>query len=295
MSSKVSIIVNFHNCEKYLSKCIQSILLQNYKNFEVILWDNKSNDSSGKIAKKFIDKRIRYFFNKRKVSLYEARNQAVKVSTGDLIAFLDADDWWDENYLSSRANFFNNEKYDYFCSNVYMYYEKYNKKKKYKNYILPSGYIYNYLAKDYFIIISGLMIKRKIIDQVGNFNNNFNIIGDFEYLMKISKNYYAHTTSDPLVFYRCHNSNFSKINSKIFYEEFNSWFNNQLINKDKIFQKNIRFFKKKLLSLEINYLLSKKNRDLILIKKILEYPDIIKKIKYIIAFFIPKKILNSIK
>ena len=55
----VSVIVNCYNGEKYLSRCIRSILSQSYKNLEVIFWNNLSSDKSEKIVKKFSDKRIK--------------------------------------------------------------------------------------------------------------------------------------------------------------------------------------------------------------------------------------------
>ena len=48
---KVSVIVNFHNAEKYLRQCINSIIEQEFKDLEIILWDNNSNDNSSKIIK----------------------------------------------------------------------------------------------------------------------------------------------------------------------------------------------------------------------------------------------------
>ena len=57
---KVSVIVNFHNGEKYLKKCLDSIIEQNYKNIEIILWDNASNDGSSNIIKTYRDDRIKY-------------------------------------------------------------------------------------------------------------------------------------------------------------------------------------------------------------------------------------------
>ena len=79
-----------------------------------------------------------------------------------MIAFLDVDDWWDENYLSSKDQFFENKNFDYFYNNVLIYYEKNKSLKKYKNFNFPNGIIYDHLAKDYFIIISGLIIKKEI-------------------------------------------------------------------------------------------------------------------------------------
>ncbi len=161
MTKKISVIVNCHNGEKFLNKCISSILNQKYQNFEIIFYDNFSSDNSKNIVKEFKDRRVKYFFTDKKLSLYEARNRAVKLSIGEIIAFLDVDDWWEETYLSSRSDEFDNENYDYYYSNVYLFYEKKKIYKKYKNYLLPCGKIFNYLAKDYFIIISGLMIKKK--------------------------------------------------------------------------------------------------------------------------------------
>ena len=63
MKKKVSVIVNFHNGEKYLENCIKSILNQDYKNLEIILWDNNSTDKSKAIVKKFSDTRVKYFYN----------------------------------------------------------------------------------------------------------------------------------------------------------------------------------------------------------------------------------------
>ena len=89
----ISIVVNCRNGEKYLNKCISSILLQKYKKFEVIFYDNFSTDSSKKIIQNFKDKRIKYYFSKKKLSLYKARNEAIKKTRYNLVAFLDVDDW----------------------------------------------------------------------------------------------------------------------------------------------------------------------------------------------------------
>ena len=268
MTKKISVIVNCHNGEKYLYKCISSILDQKYKNLEIIFYDNFSSDNSKNIISKFKDIRIRYFFSDKKLPLYEARNKAIKFSSGEIIAFLDVDDWWDEEYLSSRAEEFDNETYGYYYSNVYLFYEKNKFYKKYKNYILPSGKLFNFLAKDYFIIISGLMLKKKIFDQIGYFNENFNIIGDFDLVMRISKNYRAHSINEPLIYYRYHKNNFSKLNSEMFFNEYKLWFEDKIKSNDKDFFQNVKYFEKKLNSLEIINLLTNKKKFLFVKKDI---------------------------
>ncbi len=124
MDKKISVIVNCYNGEKYLDICISSIINQTYKNLEIIFFDNFSSDNSKQIIDKYDDKRIKYFHSHKKISLYQARNEAIKKSSGELIAFLDVDDWWDENYLLSKKEFLNDSSYDYFYSNVQLYYEK---------------------------------------------------------------------------------------------------------------------------------------------------------------------------
>ena len=66
----VSIIMNCHNGSKFLEQSLNSILKQSYKNWELIFWDNKSNDSSKKKFLKFKDKRFNYFFSKKYNKLY---------------------------------------------------------------------------------------------------------------------------------------------------------------------------------------------------------------------------------
>ena len=111
---KISVIVNCHNGEKYLADCLESILKQKYKNYEIILYDNFSTDNSKIIANNFKDDRIKLFSSNKKLHLYDARNEAINNASGELIAFLDVDDWWDENYLISRAKKFDDYNYDIF-------------------------------------------------------------------------------------------------------------------------------------------------------------------------------------
>jgi len=292
---KISVIVNCHNGEKYLSQCILSIINQTYSNLEIIIFDNFSSDKSKNIIDNFNDERIKYYKSSTKLSLYKARNEAIKKVTGEFIAFLDVDDWWDKNYLNSRKELFNKNYFDFFCTNVFTFYQNNKKYKKYKKYDLPSGKIYDSLAKDYFVIISGLIIRKKIFDKIGEFNSNLNIIGDFEYVMRASKNYNFHSLNEPLIFYRIHKDNFSKLNSEIFYKEYLYWFNEQKKIYDTDFIKNKNFFEEKLNLLEINYLLLNKKKNFLLFKKIIQIPNILKKLKFLVGFFLPKKIIILIK
>ena len=104
-----------------------------------------------------------------------------------------------------------------------------------------------------------------------------------------------HGLNEPLVNYRVHEDNFSKRNTDIFYEEFLSWYKDQCKINDEDFKKNKKYFTKKLLFLEINHLLLNKKKNLLLFKKILQYPNILQMLKFIIGFMLPKKIIRLIK
>ncbi len=91
---KISIIVPVYNTEKYLRKCIESILNQTYTNLELLLVDDGSTDESGNICDEYLgkDKRVRVFHLKNGGQA-NARNHAMKQIQGDYVAFVDSDDW----------------------------------------------------------------------------------------------------------------------------------------------------------------------------------------------------------
>lgn len=91
--AKVSVIVPIYNSEKYITECIESILNQTYKDFELILMDDGSTDSSGEICKKYMlqDPRVRYIY-KENGGVSSARNEGIQCAGGEYIAFVDSDD-----------------------------------------------------------------------------------------------------------------------------------------------------------------------------------------------------------
>ena len=295
MKILVSVIVNYHNGEKYLEDCIKSIVNQDYKDIEIILWDNASTDNSKKIVEKFNNTKIKYFRNPIKENLYKARNKAIKESSGDLIAFLDCDDWWEKNYLSSREKFFNDSKIDFFYYNTNVFFERKKRNKLYRKFKLPSGNIFSSLSKDYFIIISGTIFKRGIFLKYGNFNEGYNIIGDYDFIMKISKNCNAHAIDLPLLNYRVHQNNFLKNHTKLYYEEYKDWYERERKQNDEFFQKYNNFFKNKLEYIENIFLIENQNKNIFLFSKILNHKVFFEKIKLLILFCLPKSLFKFLR
>ena len=286
---KVSVIVNCFNGQKYLHKCIGSILNQEYQNFEIIFWDNNSSDNSIEIAKKFKDDRIKIFKNTITEKLYKARNKAINKSSGELIAFLDCADWWETDFLSSREKTFNDINYDFFYTNTNLYLEKKKKFIPYRKKKLPSGNISKELYKDYFICISGLVVRKEIFSKIGKFDENFNIIGDFDFVMKMAHKFYGKADNNLLLNYRSHDDNFLKTNREMYYKEFKEWV--KKIDPKIIYNNELKLIKEKLSYLEISYLIEElKNFDLFI--KILRHSNFNQKIKFLILFFLPLKLIK---
>ena len=114
----VSIIMNCYNSETYLYESINSVLSQTYQNWELIFWDNQSSDLSKKIFNNFKDKRLNYYYANEHTTLYCARNLAINKSKGEYIAFLDADDWWDNKKLEKQMSKFTRDDVGLVFSNL---------------------------------------------------------------------------------------------------------------------------------------------------------------------------------
>ncbi len=158
---KISIIVPIYNVEKYLPKCIESILNQSFKNFELILVNDGSPDDCQKICLSYkeTDKRIK-IINKENQGLLSARKSGLENSNGEYISFVDADDWVDYDFLSSFNKLIELYKPDIIVSGFYRAFEGKNEK------ILPInniGFYSNNSIKE----IKNKMLKTDVFFQHG--------------------------------------------------------------------------------------------------------------------------------
>lgn len=118
---KFSFIVPVYNVESYLPRCLDSLLNQDYNNFEIICVNDGSNDSSLEILNDYSAKYSNiYIVNQENKGLGEARNTGVKYATGNYIWFIDSDDWIVDNSLLLLAEFIrNNGEKDMIVFNCY--------------------------------------------------------------------------------------------------------------------------------------------------------------------------------
>lgn len=103
--SKVSIVVPVYNVEKYLAKCLDSLINQTLKDIEIVVVNDGATDNSPQIIEEFAKKEPRIkVVNQENAGLSAARNSGIEVSTAEFITFLDSDDWLDEDFVEKLYN-----------------------------------------------------------------------------------------------------------------------------------------------------------------------------------------------
>lgn len=115
---KLSIIVPVFNVEKYVEKCIKSILEQEFRDFELILVDDGSSDESGRILDQYrlIDSRI-IVIHQKNMGVSSARNTGLNIATGKYIGFIDSDCWIDQQMYKEMLLYQEDKELDILCCN----------------------------------------------------------------------------------------------------------------------------------------------------------------------------------
>lgn len=297
MKSKdlISIIMNCYNGETFLGEAVQSVLKQKYKKWELIFWDNNSTDNSAKIFKNFNDKRLKYFFTKKKVSLYESRNAAIKKAKGKYIAFLDVDDKWLPNKLTLQIKKFKDPK-------VGLVYGKYLKINEYKfsrreqlitSENLPEGHVTKDLLKFYSVGLLTIMLRKKFLNKTKIFKTKYNYLGDLDFVLRFSLKHKFAAVQEIVGIYRQHENQMQKKYYKIKSDQFRRWYKELIISKIFGEKKNLIVFEE----WERFYsclTLVKTKRNFSILLKIFKYPNNLNKIKLFIIFFMPEFISKTI-
>jgi len=243
-NTKISIIINCYNGEKYLKETLESVKSQTFKNFEVIFWDNKSTDRSKEIFENSKDKRFKYYYSKKKTSLYKARNLAIKKTKGKYLSFIDTDDIWTKDKLEIQYKYIKKNNADIVYSNLWIFKgSKDNKKLYISNYFKDEDIQTSILEKSSITLQSSL-IDQKIFHQNANlFNVKFDHVGDLDFFFKVSKKYKFSFIDRPMAYLRLHEFNLTKTKSSNEIKELKLWLS---ANKKNIKKINILKFKKRI-------------------------------------------------
>ena len=288
----VSIIMNCYNGENFLHESIKSVLSQTYENWELIFWDNKSNDKSAEIFKSYDDKRFKYYYALEHKLLSEARNEAIKRSSGEFIAFLDVDDFWQKDKLELQIPLFKDLNVGVVYGNLFVINEKLNTKKIFLKRKMPKGFILDELLKNYCTLLVTLIIRKSFLDNYQPaFDKSFHIMGDFDLMIRMSVKYQFDCVEKPIASYRIHKRNESLLNKNRQIKELKTW-RKKMINYHIIFNnKNFSNISNMINNLEIvNCFLEDDLKNAWL--KIKKMPYSFKKIKYSIALILPNNFIK---
>ena len=178
--NNIDIILPNYNSSKFLKQTLNSIIMQTYKNWKLIIIDDCSDDKTKNILKKYLkDKRIKIFWLKKNNGAGFCRNYGIKKSKSPYVAFIDSDDVWKKNKLEKQIIFMKKNNYSFSYTN----YETFGDKRKII--IPPLRFDYKSFINNTSIGTSTMMVKRKELRNI-KFTNS-KICEDYYFKCKLLK------------------------------------------------------------------------------------------------------------
>ena len=172
MNELISIIIPTYNQGEFLERCLKSISSQSYKNFEIIVIDNASTDNTKSIVDKFNYLPLKYLVNKNKGMIAQSRNLGIQKASGDIIAFLDSDDYWENDKLHLCYEKIR-QGYDFVFhdlkisgNNISIF------QKKLKGRVLKKPYYKDLIVNGNTISNSSVLIKKKFLIKINLINES---------------------------------------------------------------------------------------------------------------------------
>jgi len=219
---RVSVIIPVYNCAGYIQECLDSVLAQDLKNIEleIIVIDDGSTDDTGDIVALYTLKHrnIRYKRIQNSGNPGVPRNIGIRMTEGEYIAFLDADDLWHPKKLQKQIELFSDSDVMLTWTNAEAISpegkqidQRYLKRSQFH-----SGYVFKELTQDNFVITSASMIRRSVLKNTGVFmeSDKYNVCQDYDLWLRIAhKNKLAYI-DEPLIKYRHHKESISKRNAQ---------------------------------------------------------------------------------
>lgn len=252
MSPFVSVIINYHNAQEYLEKSILSVLNQTFSNWEIILFDNFSDDKSlFNISKYLNNKNIRYYRSDKFLSLGEARNLALDKAKSDFIAILDSDDLMSPERLEKQVKYLISNKLIFLVSSWVNIIDHEDKIISKYNPNYSEDEIYQRMAWENPIVHSSVMFRKEINNKKVEYNKSIYYAQDYDFYLSYIKKDNFKILEDYLCSNRSHDNNLTK--SKEYYEIICL---EQIMHLQKAKKLNLNenSIKKNLLSINLNYL-----------------------------------------
>lgn len=210
---KVSVVIPAYNALAFLPQAVESVLAQTFSNFEVIAVNDGSSDQTGRWLSKLTDPRVRYI-SQANLGQSSARNTGIANTSGEYIAFLDADDLWAPDKLERQVAYLDaNPDIGLVHSSVELIDQ--DGKRLDKSIVAHGrGDLWRELIayNPYYLILCGStpMIRRVCFETVGVFDPTLQTHEDWEMWLRIARQYPFAALHEPLVFYRQHDASVSR-------------------------------------------------------------------------------------
>ncbi len=196
----VSVIIPTYNRAWILKEAIDSVLSQDYENFELIVVDDGSTDKTGALLDRYKN-RLRIIRQKNS-GVSAARNRGIRAARGELIAFLDSDDLWLSGKLEAQVKFFLSNPGALICQTEEIWIrrgKRVNPKNKHKK---PSGHIFEPSLALCLVSPSAVMMRPALFNKVGLFDENLYACEDYDLWLRTSCRYPVYLIETPLIIKR---------------------------------------------------------------------------------------------
>jgi FkbM family methyltransferase len=214
----ISIITCCYNLENYILDTYLSLIGQNFTDWEWIIVDDQSEDSTKEIIKSWNNEKVLLIESTHLGNLSTLRNIGIEKASGELIAVLDGDDIWEHNMLDCLVFFFKQNPEAHWCSTNARTFNDGSTFLQENKMATVKGGTYNWeealriLLKNNFIYVSASCFRTTVIRDVGGFNNKFNRCEDIELWLRLSKNGYTMGYIEkPLLRYRIRNNSLYRL------------------------------------------------------------------------------------
>jgi len=196
-SPKVSVIVPTYNRADRLERALNSIVSQTCQDFELIVVDDGSTDKTYQLMKSF--PKAQYFYIKKNSGVSKARNVGLAFAKGELICFLDSDDLWKEKKIQIQSLWLENNKDSQICYTDEIWVRngvRVNPMNRHRKY---SGDIFRHCLGLCIVSPSSVMIRAKLFDEIGNFDESLPACEDYDLWLRIASKYAFHFIEEPLI------------------------------------------------------------------------------------------------
>ena len=213
MAPTVSINLCCYNSEIYLRETLDSIVGQTFKDWELIVVNDGSSDSTEHIIRDYQAKGfpIVYYYQENK-GLSKSRNKALELSKGKYVAFIDHDDLWLPEKLSKLVEYFGENREDVLCYSDG--YKMYGTSKTNKRFSLDedfhTGKVFPYLIIRDFINLQTVVINRSVAGDELYFVEELKTAEEYELFLRLALRWSFGCIPEPLAYYRIHETNLSK-------------------------------------------------------------------------------------